>query len=109
MFPIGWMYYFGTNLESRFSVPDFWPAPETTNRIPFEKDELNKMAETLKAERLERRRRRLEQAEMETKDVAADEIRQAERIGGIEQAQQVTTSKGAFGRGAIERWARGQT
>lgn len=60
MFPIGWMYYFGTNLESRFSVPDFWPKPETTHRIPFERDELKEELERLKNKRLERRAKRLE-------------------------------------------------
>ena len=60
MFPIGWMYYFGTNLESRFSVPDFWPKPENTHRIPFERDELKEELERLKQMRLQRRARRLE-------------------------------------------------
>ena len=60
MFPIGWMYYFGTNLENRFSVPGFWPAPETTNKIPYEKKEQVLLLEEMKKERLERRRRRLE-------------------------------------------------
>lgn len=61
MFPIGWMYYFGTNLESRFSVPDFWPTPEATHRIPFERDELKEELERLKNKRLERRAKRLEE------------------------------------------------
>lgn len=61
MFPIGWMYYFGTNLESRFSVPDFWPKPEATHRIPFERDELKEELERLKNKRLERRAKRLEE------------------------------------------------
>lgn len=60
MFPIGWMYYFGTNLDSRFSVPDFWPAPDATNKIPFEKDELREELERLRRKRLENRARRLE-------------------------------------------------
>lgn len=60
MFPIGWMYYFGTNLESRFAVPDFWPKPENSHRIPFERDELREELERLKNKRLERRARRLE-------------------------------------------------
>ncbi|KAK0512520.1 hypothetical protein JMJ35_004537 [Cladonia borealis] len=107
MFPIGWMYYFGTNLESRFSVPDFWPAPETTHRIPFEREELNEMAGQLKAERLERRRRRLEQARVEIKEGATDEIRPAEQ-SEEEQVGRVEVSRGTFGRGAIEKWARGQ-
>ncbi|KAI4120597.1 MAG: hypothetical protein LQ338_006898 [Usnochroma carphineum] len=60
MFPIGWMYYFGKNLESRFSVPDFWPAPEMTHKIPHEREELLAELERLKTQRLERRARRLE-------------------------------------------------
>ncbi|KAK2803853.1 hypothetical protein FQN50_006861 [Emmonsiellopsis sp. PD_5] len=42
LFPIGWMYYFGTNLEERFSVPDFWPKPEQSHKIPFEIGEIEK-------------------------------------------------------------------
>ena len=60
MFPIGWMYYFGTNLESRFSIPDFWPAPETTHKIPFEREEIKAEVARLRAKRLEKRARRLQ-------------------------------------------------
>ena len=60
MFPIAWMYYFGTNLENRFSVPDFWPKPENTHRIPFEKEERQTELERLKQKRLERRAKRSE-------------------------------------------------
>lgn len=60
MFPIAWMYYFGTNLENRFSVPDFWPAPNATHKIPFEKEEIQSELERLRKRRLERRARRLE-------------------------------------------------
>ncbi|MCJ1395779.1 hypothetical protein MMC18_008665 [Xylographa bjoerkii] len=63
MFPIAWMYYFGTNLEHRFSVPDFWPKAEETYKIPFEKDEIRGELERLKQRRLERRRLRLEKAD----------------------------------------------
>ncbi len=70
MFPIGWMYYFGTNLESRFSVPGFWPPPEQTHKIPFERDELREELDRLKRMRLEKRARRLEmearEAQMES-------------------------------------------
>jgi len=59
MFPIAWMYYFGTNLDTRFSVPDFWPAPETTHKIPFEREELREELGRLRERRLERRARRL--------------------------------------------------
>ena len=60
MFPIGIMYYFGTNLDSRFAVPDFWPKDGQTHTIPFEKDEIQAELERLKARRLAARERRLE-------------------------------------------------
>lgn len=60
MFPIAWMYYFGTNLENRFSVPEFWPKPEALYKIPFEKNEIHSELERLKQERLQKRARRLE-------------------------------------------------
>jgi len=34
------MYYFGTNLENRFSVPGFWPTQEQSHKIPFEREEI---------------------------------------------------------------------
>ncbi|MCJ1258907.1 hypothetical protein MMC24_006741 [Lignoscripta atroalba] len=69
MFPIAWMYYFGTNLENRFSVPDFWPKAENTHRIPFEREEIQSELERLKQRRLARRARRLEKEE-----TAQDEV-----------------------------------
>ncbi|KAL9048539.1 MAG: hypothetical protein Q9162_007668 [Coniocarpon cinnabarinum] len=64
-FPIGWMYYFGTNLDNRFSVPDFWPRPEETNKIPFHKEDIGRELERLKARRLRLREERLEREKME--------------------------------------------
>lgn len=61
MFPIGIMYYFGTNLDERFAVPDFWPKPEQANRVPFEKEEIHAELERLRARRLYFRDRRLEE------------------------------------------------
>jgi protein PET100 len=60
MFPIGWMYYFGANLEERFSVPDFWPKENETHHIPFEKDEIQSELARLRARRLAARQRRFE-------------------------------------------------
>ncbi|KAI0880831.1 uncharacterized protein GGS22DRAFT_174312 [Annulohypoxylon maeteangense] len=60
MFPIGIMYYFGTNLDERFSVPDFWPKPEQSNRVPFNKDEIQEELQRLRARRLYLRDKRLE-------------------------------------------------
>ena len=139
------MYYFGVNLETRFAVPDFWPAPGTTHRLPFEREELDKLAEQLKAERLEKRRRRLERERREGmgeggsggEQVAVGEQRtlvaKAERLEkrrrrlerekgsgmgkgesggerkqGGEQRTLVAESKGTFGVGSIESWARGK-
>jgi len=61
MFPIAIMYYYGTNLDRRFSVPDFWPKPEQTNRIPFEREEIHSELERLRQRRLFLREKRLEQ------------------------------------------------
>ncbi|CAD0112436.1 unnamed protein product [Aureobasidium uvarum] len=60
MFPIGWMYYFGTNLDERFSIPDFWPKENETHHIPFEKDEIQSELARLRARRLAARQARLE-------------------------------------------------
>ncbi|GFP54011.1 hypothetical protein ACSS6W_001659 [Trichoderma asperelloides] len=40
MFPIGFMYYFGTNLDNRFKVHDFWPKPEECNKLPQDREEV---------------------------------------------------------------------
>ena len=97
------MYYFGTNLDTRFSVPDFWPAPETTHKIPFEKDELQAMSERLKADRLEKRRRRLDRQEKIGVGVEG-----GEQDGQTEQTRQTEVSDPNFGVGAIDKWAKGR-
>ncbi|KAI1456756.1 hypothetical protein F4805DRAFT_219571 [Annulohypoxylon moriforme] len=60
MFPIGIMYYFGTNLDERFSVPDFWPKPEQSNKVPFDRAEISEELQRLRARRLYFRDKRLE-------------------------------------------------
>lgn len=60
LFPIGWMYYFGTNLEDRFSVPDFWPKQEQSHKIPFEREEIQSELERMR--RVERERKRFREA-----------------------------------------------
>ncbi|KAF4556718.1 Pet100-like protein [Elsinoe fawcettii] len=60
MFPIGIMYYFGTNLDEKFSVPEFWPKKEQTHQIPYDRKEIAEELERLKARRLAARARRLE-------------------------------------------------
>ncbi|KFY18160.1 hypothetical protein V491_04845 [Pseudogymnoascus sp. VKM F-3775] len=59
MFPIGIMFYYGHNLDKRFSVPDFWPKPEQTHKIPFERDEIKSELDRLRAKRLYLREQRL--------------------------------------------------
>jgi protein PET100, fungi type len=59
MFPIGFMYYFGINLDSRFAVPDFWPKKEQTHTIPFEKEDIAQELARLKQRRLAARAQRL--------------------------------------------------
>lgn len=49
MFPIGIMYYFGTNLDDRFSVPGFWPKDDECNKLPRDRDELKREYERLVA------------------------------------------------------------
>jgi protein PET100 len=59
MFPIGIMYYFGTNLDRRFAVPDFWPKAEDGNKVPLERDEIQAEIQRLRERRLLNRDRRL--------------------------------------------------
>ena len=78
MFPIGIMYYFGTNLDSRFSTPDFWPKPGETHVIPYEKEEIKEELERLKARRLAARERRLElEGRGESTDIMTNRDQQA--------------------------------
>lgn len=58
MFPIGIMYYFGTNLDNRFSVNGFWPRPEECNKVPRDRDEVKAEYERIIA------RQRFRQAKM---------------------------------------------
>lgn len=64
LFPIGIMYYFGTNLDGKFTVPDFWPKPGQTHKIPYDRDEITKELERIKERNLENKRRREEQERM---------------------------------------------
>lgn len=79
MFPIGIMYYFGVNLDSRFQVPDFWPKEGQANKIPFEREDIKEELERLKARRLANRARRLEmERQGQSTDVTINQDKQAE-------------------------------
>ncbi|KAI5849531.1 hypothetical protein DFP73DRAFT_540945 [Morchella snyderi] len=66
MFPIAIMYYFGTNLDNRFSVPDFWPKENETHKIPFDRDEIKAELERLRRRRLEKRAKKMDVQEVPT-------------------------------------------
>lgn len=70
MFPIGWMYYFGTNLENRFTVEGFWPTQEQSHKIPYERDEIK--AEVERIQRDLRRRKEADSALARAKDALKD-------------------------------------
>ncbi|VTO85459.1 unnamed protein product [Fusarium graminearum] len=61
MFPIGIMFYFGTNLDDRFAVPGFWPRPDQCNKIPKDRDEIKAEYERIVARQKLRQARKLEE------------------------------------------------
>jgi protein PET100, fungi type len=73
MFPIGIMWYFGTNLDSKFSVQGFWPSKEQSNKVPRERQELDEELNRLKTIRLNLRQKRLEEDALMRGDF--DEVR----------------------------------
>lgn len=62
-FPIGWMYYFGTNLDERFRVPDFWPTAEQSHKIPYEREEIKAEVERIQSQIRQREMRRKEETD----------------------------------------------
>lgn len=71
LFPIGWMYYFGTNLEERFSVPGFWPTAEQSHKIPETKEDIDAELARMRAVeafRREKRQRFLQQQQQQQED-----------------------------------------
>ncbi|KAL5047782.1 hypothetical protein BDW71DRAFT_179068 [Aspergillus fruticulosus] len=76
LFPIGWMYYFGTNLDERFSVPGFWPTAEQSHKIPLEKEEIDqelarmRRVDALKRERRDRQLARQRELEAQSQPLA---------------------------------------
>ena len=70
MFPIGWMYYFGTNLDNRFTVPGFWPTKEQSHKIPLEKEEIDRELARMRLVDSFRREQRTEQEASEVQSQA---------------------------------------
>ncbi|KAK5990284.1 hypothetical protein PT974_08551 [Cladobotryum mycophilum] len=74
MFPIGIMFYFGTNLDNRFSVNGFWPRPEECNQLPRDREEVVAEYNRIVA------RQKLRQAILEQNpDAKAQDAQQSER------------------------------
>lgn len=65
MFPIGFMYYFGVNLDNRFAVEGFWPKPEECNKLPHDRDEIKAEYERIVARQKLRQARAFEQEKRE--------------------------------------------
>lgn len=87
LFPIGWMYYFGTNLDDRFTVPGFWPSTEQSHKIPLEKEEIDKELSRMRmlaAVRREKREKReaLEQARLAEVQAQQDQTQLQNSISG---------------------------
>lgn len=65
MFPVGTMFYFGTNLDNRFSVDGFWPKPEECNKLPRDRDEVKAEYERIVArQRFRQAQKKLEEDRM---------------------------------------------
>ena len=72
LFPIGWMYYFGTNLDDRFSVKGFWPSTEQSHKIPDTKEEIDAELSRMRMRDALLRERRLKVESEATTSAASD-------------------------------------
>ncbi|KAF2156257.1 hypothetical protein K461DRAFT_291195 [Myriangium duriaei CBS 260.36] len=97
MFPISIMYYFGTNLDEKFSVPDFWPKKDETHKIPYDRKEIEEELERLKARRLAARARRLE---MEGQDNTGAQKQESPIIQSLQHQEKEQTASTTSGSGA---------
>ncbi|OJZ86117.1 hypothetical protein ASPFODRAFT_135721 [Aspergillus luchuensis CBS 106.47] len=77
IFPIGWMYYFGTNLDDRFSVPGFWPTTEQSHKIPLEKEEIDRELSRMRMLDAVKREKRQQRAALEAEAQAQAEAQAA--------------------------------
>ena len=71
------MYYFGTNLDERFNVPDFWPTQEQSHKLPYDKEDIK-----AEIERMNRAMREREQSRREETERAFDGLRAGLRDRG---------------------------
>lgn len=88
LFPIGWMYYFGTNLDDRFTIPGFWPTAEQSHKIPLEKEEIDNELTRMRMLDTVRRERRAKQAALEQAHQAQIQAQEAKsRLQGSSSGQ----------------------
>jgi len=85
MFPIGWMYYFGTNLDERFQVPDFWPTQEQSHKLPYEKADLRAEIERMNRAIREKELNRRAETEKAFEGLRA-ELRDGRKVAGAGDA-----------------------
>ena len=83
MFPIGWMYYFGTNLDERFGVPEFWPKQEQSHKLPYDKEDLKQEVQRIQREMRDREMEMMRRTEV---DGALAQAKAFRRGGGEEGA-----------------------
>jgi protein PET100 len=83
LFPIGWMYYFGTNLDNRFATKDFWPTAEQSHKIPLDKEEIDQELARMRMVDAVKRERRLaaeaEQAQLQAQVQSQSQATQSEQ------------------------------
>jgi protein PET100 len=73
------MYYFGTNLDDRFNVKNFWPTAEQSHKIPLDKEEIDKELSRMRmVDTMRRERRQKEQAELAAQAQAQAEVQQSQ-------------------------------
>ena len=67
------MYYFGTNLDDRFSTKGFWPTAEQSHKIPLDKDEIDQeLARMRLVDSVKRERRQAAQAAQAAAEAQAE-------------------------------------
>ncbi|KAJ5972842.1 uncharacterized protein N7479_002760 [Penicillium vulpinum] len=78
LFPIGWMYYFGTNLDDRFATKGFWPTAEQSHKIPLDKEEIDQELTRMRMVDAMKRERR-QAAEAQAQAQAQSQVAQSEQ------------------------------
>ncbi|KAJ5375533.1 hypothetical protein N7517_007539 [Penicillium concentricum] len=80
LFPIGWMYYFGTNLDDRFATKNFWPTAEQSHKIPLDKAEIDQeLARMRMVDAMKRERRQAAEAQAQAQAQAQLQSTQSEQ------------------------------